>query len=132
MATDTTVRSFHIGFPEDALDDMRRRIIATRWAEGETVSDDSQGVPLAMMQELAHYWGEKYDWRTTEAKLNALPQFVTEIDGLDIHFIHVRSGHEGALPLIITHGWPGSIIEQLKVIDPLTNPTAHEIGRAHV
>jgi hypothetical protein len=101
MATDTTVRSFHIGFPEDALDDMRRRIIATRWAEGETVSDDSQGVPLAMMQELAHYWGEKYDWRTTEAKLNALPQFVTEIDGLDIHFIHVH-GH--AAPNVVRAG----------------------------
>jgi pimeloyl-ACP methyl ester carboxylesterase len=125
MATDMTVRPFRINFPEDALDDMRRRINATRWPEGETVTDDSQGVPLALMQELAHYWGEKYDWRTAETKLNALPQFVTEIDGLDIHFIHVRSRHEDALPLIITHGWPGSIIEQLKVIEPLTNPTEH-------
>ncbi len=125
MATDTPVRPFRIDFPEDALDDMRRRISATRWPEGETVSGDSQGVPLAMMQELAHYWNEKYDWRTVETKLNALPQFVTEIDGLDIHFIHVRSRHEDALPLIVTHGWPGSIIEQLKIIEPLTNPTAH-------
>ena len=125
MATDMTVRPFHIDFPEEALEDLRRRISATRWPEHETVSDDSQGVPLAMMQDLARYWGQKHDWRTAEAKLNALPQFVTEIDGLDIHFIHVRSRHEHALPLIITHGWPGSIIEQLKVIEPLTNPTAH-------
>ena len=128
MVTDTAVRPFRIDFPEDALDDMRSRISATRWPERETVADDSQGVPLAMMQELAHYWGEKYDWRTAESKLNALPQFVTEIDGLDIHFIHVRSRHEDALPLIITHGWPGSIIEQLKVIEPLTDPTAHGGG----
>jgi pimeloyl-ACP methyl ester carboxylesterase len=125
MATDTAVRPFQIDFPEDALDDMRRRIVATRWPEGETVTDDSQGVPLAMMQELAHYWAEKYDWRAAEAKLKALPQFLTEIDGLDIHFIHVRSPHEDALPLIITHGWPGSIIEQLKVVKPLTDPTAY-------
>ncbi len=124
-ATDTTVRPFRIDFPEEALKDMRRRISATRWPDGETASDDSQGVPLAMMQDLAHYWGEKHDWRRAEAKLNALPQFVTDIDGLDIHFIHVRSGHEDALPLIITHGWPGSIIEQLKIIEPLTNPTTH-------
>ncbi len=129
MATDTSVRPFRIDFPEDALDDMRRRISATRWPERETVTDDSQGVPLATMQELAHYWGEKYDWRTTEAKLNALPQFVTEIDGLDIHFIHIRSRHEDALPLIITHGWPGSIIEQLKIIEPLSDPTANGGGR---
>ena len=128
MATDTTVRPFRIDFSEDALDDMRRRISATRWPEGETVTDDSQGVPLAMMQDLAHYWGEKYDWRTVETRLNALPQFVTEIDGLDIHFIHVRSRHEDALPIVITHGWPGSIIEQLKVIEPLTDPTAHGGG----
>ena len=128
MATDTTVRPFRMDFPEDALDDMRRRISATRWPEGETVTDDSQGVPLAMMQDLAHYWGEKYDWRTVETRLNALPQFVTEIDGLEIHFIHVRSRHEDALPIVITHGWPGSIIEQLKVIEPLTDPTAHGGG----
>ncbi len=128
MATGTTVRPFRIDFPEQALDDMRRRISATRWPERETVADDSQGVPLAMMQDLARYWSEKHDWRTAEAKLNALPQFVTEIDGLDIHFIHVRSRHEDALPLIITHGWPGSIIEQLKVIGPLGDPTAHGGG----
>ncbi len=128
MATDTTVRPFRMDFSEDALDDLRKRISATRWPERETVTDDSQGVPLAMMQDLAHYWGEKYDWRTVEARLNALPQFVTEIDGLDIHFIHVRSRHEDALPMVITHGWPGSIIEQLKVIEPLTDPTAHGGG----
>jgi pimeloyl-ACP methyl ester carboxylesterase len=128
MATDTTVRPFRMDFSEDALDDMRRRISATRWPERETVTDDSQGVPLAMMQDLAHYWGEKYDWRTVETRLNALPQFVTEIDGLDIHFIHVRSRHDDALPIVITHGWPGSIIEQLKVIEPLTDPTAHGGG----
>jgi pimeloyl-ACP methyl ester carboxylesterase len=129
MATDTTVRPFRIDFPEEALEDMRRRIRATRWPESETVVDDSQGVPLTMMQDLARYWGEKHDWRTAEAKLNALPQFVTEIDELDVHFIHVRSRHEEALPLIITHGWPGSIIEQLKVIEPLSDPTAYG-GRA--
>jgi pimeloyl-ACP methyl ester carboxylesterase len=126
MAPDTTVRPFRIDFPAEALDDLRRRINATRWPEGETVTDDSQGVPLAMMQQLASYWGEKYDWRTAENALNALPQFVTEIDGLDIHFVHVRSRHEDALPLIVTHGWPGSIIEQLKIIEPLTDPTAHD------
>ena len=104
---------------------MRRRISATRWPERETVADASQGVQLATMQALARYWANEYDWRKIEAKLNALPQFITEIDGLDIHFIHVRSKHENALPLIVTHGWPGSIIEQLKIIDPLTNPTAH-------
>jgi pimeloyl-ACP methyl ester carboxylesterase len=128
MATDTTVRPFRIDFPEEALEDLRRRISATRWPERETVADDSQGVPLAMMQDLARYWSEKHDWRTAETKLNALPQFVTEIDGLDIHFIHVRSRHGDALPLIITHGWPGSIIEQLKVVEPLTDPTAHGGG----
>src|SRR5271166_102011 len=119
------VRPFEIGFPEEELADLRRRISATRWPERETVSDDSQGVRLAMMQELARYWGTDYDWRQCEAKLNALPNFITEIDGLDIHFIHVRSRHEDALPLIVSHGWPGSIIEQLKIIEPLTNPTAH-------
>jgi pimeloyl-ACP methyl ester carboxylesterase len=119
------IRSFHVSFPEAELTELRRRINATRWPERETVTDDSQGVRLAMMQELASYWGTDYDWRTCEAKLNDLPQFITEIDGLDIHFIHVRSQHEDALPLIITHGWPGSIIEQLKIIEPLTNPTAH-------
>ena len=104
---------------------MRRRISATRWPEAETVCDDSQGVSLALMQDLARYWANDYEWSTCEAKLNALPNFITEIDGLDIHFLHVRSQHEDALPLIVTHGWPGSIIEQLKIIEPLTNPTAH-------
>ncbi len=101
------------------------RIAATRWPEKETVDDQSQGVQLATMQKLARYWATEYDWRKCEARLNALPHFITEIDGLDIHFIHVRSKHEDALPLIVTHGWPGSIVEQLKIIDPLTNPTAH-------
>jgi pimeloyl-ACP methyl ester carboxylesterase len=119
------IRPFHISFPEEALVDLRRRIAATRWPERETVTDPSQGVQFATIQQLARYWQTDYDWRKIEAKLNALPQFVTEIDGLDIHFIHVRSKHENALPLIVTHGWPGSIIEQLKIIDPLTNPTAH-------
>ena len=119
------IRPFHVNFPEEALVDLRRRIAATRWPEKETVTDASQGVPLATMQKLAHYWATDYDWRKVEAKLNALPNFITEIDGLDIHFIHVRSKHPNALPLIITHGWPGSIIEQMKIIGPLTDPTAH-------
>jgi pimeloyl-ACP methyl ester carboxylesterase len=119
------IRPFHIDIPESALADLRRRLAATRWPERETVADDSQGVKLATMRELAAYWATGYDWRKVEARLNALPQLVTEIDGLDIHFIHVRSQHEGALPLIVTHGWPGSVIEQLKIIDRLTNPTAH-------
>src|SRR3989440_1076691 len=124
------VRPFSIEVPEAELTEVRRRINTTRWPERETVSDDSQGVRLATMQELARYWGTDYDWRKCEAKLNALPHFITEIDGLDIHFIHVRSQHEDALPLIVTHGWPGSIIEQLKIIEPLTNPTAHGGGAA--
>ena len=119
------VRPFQVGFPQADIEELRRRVQATRWPERETVSDDSQGARLAMMQELARYWGTDYDWRACEAKLNALPNFITEIDGLDIHFIHVRSQREDALPLIVTHGWPGSIIEQLKIIEPLTNPTAH-------
>jgi pimeloyl-ACP methyl ester carboxylesterase len=119
------VRPFHINVPEEDLDELRRRVLATRWPEQETVTDASQGVQLAPTQALARYWGTEYDWRKCEAKLKALPQFMTEIDGLDIHFIHVRSKHENALPLIITHGWPGSVIEQMKIIDPLTNPTAH-------
>jgi pimeloyl-ACP methyl ester carboxylesterase len=119
------VRPFKISFPESDLTELRRRINATRWPERETVADDSQGVPLAMMQDLARYWGSDYDWRQCEAKLNGLPNFITEIDGLDIHFIHVRSQHEDALPLVVTHGWPGSVIEQLKIIEPLTNPAAH-------
>jgi pimeloyl-ACP methyl ester carboxylesterase len=121
----TAVRPFHVDVPEAELTDLRSRLNAAKWPERETVPDDSQGVPLAMMRELTRYWAADYDWRKCEAKLNALPQFMTEIDGLDIHFIHVRSEHETALPLIVTHGWPGSVIEQLKIIDPLTNPTAH-------
>jgi len=120
-----SIRPFSVSVPEAALADLRRRVQATNWPERETVADASQGVQLATMQALARYWASDYDWRKVEAKLNALPQFVTEIDGLDIHFIHVRSKHDNALPLIVTHGWPGSIIEQMKIIDPLTNPTAH-------
>ena len=116
------IRPFHINIPDEALADLRRRIAATKWPERESVSDATQGVQLATMQKLAHYWATDYDWRKVEARLNALPQFVTTIDGLDIHFIHVRSKHPNALPVIITHGWPGSIIEQLKIIDPLTDP----------
>jgi pimeloyl-ACP methyl ester carboxylesterase len=122
---DGTIRPFRVDVADAELDDLRRRINATKWPEQETVNDESQGVRLGTIQELARYWGKDYDWRKCEAKLNALPQFITEIDGLDIHFIHVRSKHEDALPVIVTHGWPGSIIEQLKIIDPLTNPTAH-------
>src|SRR5690349_8150214 len=114
-----------VNVPETELTELRRRIVATRFPERETVTDFSQGVQLAFIQALAQYWATEYDWRKVEARLNALPQFITEIDGLDIHFIHVRSKHENALPLIVTHGWPGSPIEQLKIIDPLTNPTAH-------
>jgi pimeloyl-ACP methyl ester carboxylesterase len=123
------IRPFHVHVPEAELTELRRRINATRWPERETVADATQGVQLATTQALARYWGTDYDWRQCEAKLNALPNFITEIDGLDIHFIHVRSKHENALPLIVTHGWPGSIVEQMKIIDPLTNPTAHD-GRA--
>jgi len=119
------VRPFRVAFPQEALVDLRRRIAATRWPTRETVADDSQGVQLVTMQRLAQYWATQHDWRKCEAKLNALPQFMTTIDGVDIHFIHVRSKHANALPVIITHGWPGSVIEQLKIIDPLTNPTAH-------
>ena len=121
----STIREFEVGFDESELTDLRRRIEATRWPERETVDDDSQGVPLATMQELARYWATEHDWRRCEAHLNALPNFLTEIDGLDIHFLHVRSRHEDALPLIVTHGWPGSIVEQLKIIEPLTDPTEH-------
>jgi pimeloyl-ACP methyl ester carboxylesterase len=125
MTGDKAIRTFRIEVREEALVDLRRRIAATRWPDKETVMDPSQGVQLATIQQLARYWQTEHDWRKIEATLNALPQFITEIDGLDIHFIHVRSKHENALPLIVTHGWPGSIIEQLKIIDPLTNPTAH-------
>jgi pimeloyl-ACP methyl ester carboxylesterase len=119
------IRPFRVHVPDDQLADLRQRIKATRWPDRETASDQSQGAQLEKLQQLAQYWGTSYDWRRAEAKLNALPQFVTEIDGVDIHFIHVRSRHANALPVIVTHGWPGSIIEQLKIIDPLTNPTAH-------
>jgi pimeloyl-ACP methyl ester carboxylesterase len=129
-AEDSTIRPFRVSFADEDLVELRRRIEATRWPERETVDDDSQGVPLATMQELARYWAADYDWRRVEAKLNALPQFTTEIDGLDIHFLHVRSQHEDALPLIVTHGWPGSIIEQLKIIGPLTDPTSHRGSEA--
>src|SRR5712691_2725264 len=129
-ADDNTIRPFQVGFPEAELTELRRRVNATRWPERETVTDDSQGMRLAMMQELARYWGTDYDWRKCEAKLNALPNFLTEIDGLDIHFIHVRSRHQDALPLIVTHGWPGSIIEQLKIIEPLADPTTHGASAA--
>jgi len=124
-ADKTAIRPFQVNVPAAELTELRRRINSTRWPDRETVTDESQGVPLATIQELARYWATDYDWRKTEAKLNALPQFITEIDGLDIHFIHVRSKHDNALPLIVTHGWPGSVIEQLKIIDPLTSPTAH-------
>ena len=124
-ATGTAVRPFRIAVPDEALADLRRRIEATVWPERETVPDTSQGVQLQVMQDLAHYWATEHDWRRCEAALNALPQFVTEIDGLDIHFLHVRSRHQDALPLVVNHGWPGSVVEQLKIIDPLVNPTAH-------
>jgi pimeloyl-ACP methyl ester carboxylesterase len=122
---DQSIRSFHAHIPEQAIADLKRRIHETRWPDKETVPDRSQGGQLAKMQEIVRYWGSGYDWRKAEAKLNALPQFVTRIDGVDIHFIHVRSRDKNALPLIITHGWPGSVLEQIKVIGPLTDPTAH-------
>ena len=122
---DIDVRSFEIDIPDDALDDLRRRIDATRWPSKELVSDRSQGVRLATVQAIARYWNTQYDWRRAEAKLNALPQFITQIDGVDIHFIHVRSRHENALPLIMTHGWPGSVVELLETVGPLTDPTAY-------
>ena len=119
------IRPFRVDVPEEDLVELRRRVQATRWPEKETVADQSQGVQLATMQELVRYWGSDYDLRRFEARLNALPQFMTEIDGLDIHFIHVRSPHEGALPLVLTHGWPGSVVELLDVIGPLVDPVAH-------
>jgi pimeloyl-ACP methyl ester carboxylesterase len=130
VSENKAIRPFHFEASQDALVDLRRRIAMTRWPEKETVADQSQGVQLVTMKELAGYWGTDYDWRTVEARLNALPQFITQIDGLDIHFIHVRSKVEDALPMIVTHGWPGSIIEQLKIIEPLTNPTAHGGGES--
>jgi len=122
---DNSIRPFHVNVPEEALTDLRRRLAATQWPDRETVADDSQGVQLATMKQLVRYWSTDYDWRKVEAKLNSYPQFTTRIDGLDIHFIHVRSKNPNALPLIVTHGWPGSVIEQLKIIDPLTNPTKY-------
>jgi pimeloyl-ACP methyl ester carboxylesterase len=124
-AAATAIRPFHVDIPEEELADLRRRLAATRWPDPETVPDQSQGAQLSRLQGLVRYWGTDYDWRRAEAKLNALPQFITEIDGLDIGFIHVRSRHQDALPLIVTHGWPGSVLELLKVIGPLTDPTAH-------
>jgi pimeloyl-ACP methyl ester carboxylesterase len=129
MLNETTVRPFNIDVPEQELANLRQRLALTRWPDQETVNDQSEGVPLAKMQDLMRYWQTDYDWRKVEAQLNALPQFMTEIDGLDIHFIHVRSRHPNALPLVMTHGWPGSVIELLKVIGPLTDPTTHG-GRA--
>ncbi len=123
--TATEIRPFHLEIPDERIDDLRRRIAATRWPSKELVPDRSQGVQLATMRELARYWATEYDWRTCEARLNALPQFTTEIDGVEIHFIHVRSRHENALPLIMTHGWPGSVVELLETVGPLTDPTAH-------
>jgi pimeloyl-ACP methyl ester carboxylesterase len=123
--SNSAIRPFRVNVPEEKLVDLRRRITAIQWPEKETVDDTSQGVQLKTMQQLARYWATEHNWRKVEAKLNALPQFITEIDGLDIHFIHVRSKDENALPMIVTHGWPGSIIEQIKIVDPLTNPTAH-------
>ena len=123
--TDTSIRPFHVQIPQAQIDDLRRRLAATRWPDKETVPDASQGAQLARMQELARYWGSAYDWRKVEKRLNSYPQFITNIDGVDIHFIHVRSLNQNALPMIITHGWPGSVIEQLKIIGPLTDPTAH-------
>jgi len=124
------IRPFHVNVPETELTELRRRINATKWPERETVKDASQGVKLTTIQALARYWATEYAWRKIEAKLNAVPQFITEIDGLDIHFIHVRSKHENALPLIVTHGWPSSVVHQLKIVDPLTNPTAHGASAA--
>ena len=124
-AEDGTIRPFTVEIPEADLRELRARIAATRWPDKETVEDDSQGVPLALMQDLARYWLTEHDWRKCEARLNAVPNFITEIDGLDIHFIHVRSKHEDALPIVVCHGWPGSIVEQLKLIGGLTDPTAH-------
>ena len=130
VMTHPDIRPFSFTASDEALADLRRRVNATQWPERETVTDASQGVQLATMRELARYWATDYDWRKVEARLHALPQFITEIDGLDIHFIHVRSKHDGALPLIVTHGWPGSVIEQLKIIGPLTDPTAHGASAA--
>src|SRR6516162_8798779 len=129
MSDTTEIRPFRVDMPDEAIADLRRRIVATRWSSRELVDDRSQGVQLATIQEVARYWAAEYDWRACEARLNALPQFTTEIDGVNVHFIHVKSPHENALPLIMTHGWPGSVIELLETVGPLTDPTAHG-GRA--
>jgi hypothetical protein len=129
MSSETEIRSFRVDMPDEAIADLRRRIAATRWPTKELVADRSQGVQLATLRELARYWATDYDWRACEARLNALPQFKTEIDGLDVHFIHMKSEHADALPLIMTYGWPGSVIELLEVVGPLTDPAAHG-GRA--
>src|SRR3954453_10425701 len=125
VETEVEVRPFRIDVPQEEIDELRRRIASTRWPEQETVTDQTQGVQLATMQALARYWGSEYDFRRVETRLNVLPQFMTEIDGLDIHFIHVRAPHDNALPLVITHGWPGSVVEMLNVIGPVTDPPAH-------
>ncbi|MFA6083991.1 epoxide hydrolase family protein [Mucilaginibacter sp.] len=125
VEADELIRPFRVNFPQADLDELNRRILATRWPEKETVDDQSQGVQLATIQALAKYWANNYDWRKVEKKINSYPNYITTIDGLDIHFIHVRSKHENALPMIVTHGWPGSVVEQLKIVDPLTDPTAH-------
>src|SRR6202165_1438088 len=125
MPDNATIRAVHLEASQSDLADLRQRIKATKWPEREQVADATQGVQLATMQKLAQYWANEHDWRKCEAKINAVPNFITEIDGLDIHFIHARSKHENALPMIVTHGWPGSVIEQLKIIDPLANPTTH-------
>src|SRR6187551_227302 len=122
------IRPYKVDIPQPAIDDLRRRLAATRWPHKELVADRSQGIQLATMQAAARYWANDYDWRVVEAKLNALPQFITEIDGVDVHFIHVRSRHENALPLIMTHGWPGSVVEMIDSVSPLTDPTAHGGG----
>ncbi|MDQ3894181.1 MAG: epoxide hydrolase N-terminal domain-containing protein, partial [Actinomycetota bacterium] len=130
VVEDAAIRPFRIEVPQEEIDELRRRVRATRWPDRETVRDRSQGVQLAKLQALVEYWGSGYDWSKVEATLNALPQFITEIDGLDIQFAHIRSPHDDAMPLLMTHGWPGSIVELLKVIEPLTNPTAHGASAA--
>ena len=125
MSTNTEVRPFTIQTSDADLEDLHARVVATRWPEKEPVKDQSEGVSLKTAQQLASYWADGYDWRKCETKLNALPQFITEIDGLDIHFLHIRSKHDNAMPLIVSHGWPGSVLEQMKIIEPLTDPTAH-------
>src|SRR5262245_445718 len=126
----TAIRPFHISVPEKEIVELKRRVNETRWPERETVADYSQGVKLETIQELAHYWANEYDWRKVEARINSYPHFMTEIDGLDFHFIHVRAKHENAMPLLIAHGWPGSVFEQRKLIEPLTNPMAHGASEA--